>query len=145
MYLVEIYKNGVVAFGSTFSTEEEAIEWVENHSSGIKDYKVINDIDHNRKQKIAALKDKRDAILCATDWIFLPDLKFDQKHRRIYMEYRQVLRDVPQNLRKDKPVTFESFDHWVKRKHPEEFMDGGNGQKIIYRFKYYYKKHGVNE
>ena len=74
------------------------------------------------------------------DWIFLPDVKFDQKHRRIYMEYRQLLRDVPQKLRAHKPVTFELFEHWLRRNHPEEFKDGGNGQKIVYRFNYYIKE-----
>jgi len=142
MFKVEIYKEGVTAFGSSFNTEKEAEEWAENHSSGIKDYKII-DLDSDEKTratKIKALVKKRDEMLCATDWIFLPDVKFDQKHRKMYMTYRQLLRDVPQRLKPKGSISFESFEHWLRRLHPEEFMDGGKGQQIIYRFNYYLKE-----
>ena len=137
MFVVELIKDNKVAYKALFNSEERAIKWAESHNSGIKDYKISTDFSMNRSQKIKDMIKRRDHILCATDWIFLPDVKFDQKHRRIYMEYRQLLRDIPQKLRDHKPVTFEAFDHWLRRNYPEEFMDGGNGQKIIYRFNYY--------
>ena len=141
MFKVEIYKNGVVAFGSILSTEEEAIEWAENHSSGIKDYTIedLDTLEHNRGEKIAAMKKERDGILCATDWLFISDVKVDQKHRKMYMEYRQLLRDLPQKLKPKGSFHIEEFEKWVRRNHPEEFMDGGKGQKIVQKFNYYVK------
>ena len=85
------------------------------------------------------LVEKRDKILVATDWLFLSDVNFDQKHRGMYMVYRQYLRELPQKIKPNVVTVMETFEAYARRNNPEEFMDGGNGQKIIDRFMYYVK------
>jgi len=107
------------------------------------DYEVI--IEHidpdlyDRDNKIKQLIEKRDQLLCATDYLFISDVKVDQKHRRIYMEYRQYLRELPSKLNKVGELYFESFADRLKRLNPEEFMDGGKQEEIIRKFMYYVK------
>ena len=147
MIIVSVLINRSQTFGSSFTTKKEADVWIEaQEAKGHwgEDYEIViedlDDVEINRATKIRDLKQKRDHILCATDWLFLPDVKVDQKHRRIYIEYRQLLRDFPQNLRPKSAVSFEEFEHWLRRKYPEEFMDGGKSQKIIEKFKHYIKE-----
>jgi hypothetical protein len=83
---------------------------------------------------VERLRLDRNSILCATDWLMLPDVKLDQKHRKIYIAYRQYLR----NCTKGNPESrIEEFSHWLRRNHPEEFMDGGEATKIIDKLKTY--------
>lgn len=137
MFRVELYEKGDIKYTAIFKTKEEAEEWAYNHISGIKDYKVLPDYSLNRKRKLQQLIKRRDEILCATDWLFISDVKINSKHRKMYMEYRQLLRDIPQKLKESQPVEFESFGNWVRRKYPEEFLDGGEGHIIIEKFNYY--------
>jgi len=91
--------------------------------------------------KLQNIRGERDQILKATDWLFMSDVPTPQKHRRIYMQYRQTLRDITEAIRKSPDtVKIETFEHWLRRKHPEEFMDGGDAKVIIHRFTYYYKR-----
>lgn len=89
------------------------------------------DITPTSRQKLEL---ERKRVLSASDWLMLPDVKLDQKHRKIYQIYRQYVRDL--RLGVDDKV--EDFDHWLRRTHPEEFMDGGSGAKIVSKFKTYY-------
>jgi hypothetical protein len=82
------------------------------------------------------LVEKRNKILCATDWLFISDVSIPQKHRKAYAEYRTYLRDITKSTN-DSNLSIEEFEHWLRRKHPEEFMDGGNSEQIIKRFKAY--------
>jgi len=103
--------------------------------------KIINlGIDFSKYEgQLRGLIEKKDRILCATDWLFLSDVKVDQKHRRMYMKYREYIRGLHKQIRPGKCVTFEDFEHWLRRNHPEEFMDGGDKEKIISKFMYYIK------
>jgi hypothetical protein len=106
--------------------------------------KKLEDIDASQKELrlqyvLNAVRRERDAILKATDWLFMSDVVTPQKHRRIYVEYRKYLRDVTIPMRKHPDMKLEQFEHYLRRKHPEEFMDGGDHKVIIHRFTYYYK------
>ena len=83
------------------------------------------------------LRQKRDRILCATDWLFVSDVTIDKKHRKMYLEYRTYLRNRPEHIRTASEVFIEPFDNYVRRNHPEEFLDGGKGKQIIAKFNYY--------
>jgi len=107
------------------------------------EYKVeyIEEHLHDRDNKIKELVKRRDLILKSTDWLFIADVPTPQKHKKIFMEYRQVMRDLPANLRRSNDViVIEEFEHYLRRKYPEEFMDGGDADTIIHRFTYYYKE-----
>ncbi len=80
---------------------------------------------------------KRDSILCATDWLFIADVIVPQDHRKMYIKYRQYLRDLPKKLGNSEVIEIEHFSNWLRRLHPEEFMDGGESKKIISKFLYY--------
>ncbi len=107
------------------------------------EYKVeyIEEHLHDRDNKIKELIKRRDLILKSTDWLFIADVPTPQKHKKIFMEYRQLMRDLPRILSKSKDVIkIEEFEVWLRRLHPEEFMDGGDADTIIHRFTYYYKQ-----
>jgi hypothetical protein len=83
------------------------------------------------KKKI--LRNKRDNILCKTDWLFISDNPVPTKHRVMYKNYRLYLR----KFNFDKQETIEKFDNWLRRNEPQLFLDGGDGEEIIKRFFYY--------
>ena len=99
------------------------------------DYEVvIEHIDpdlYDRDNQVKKLIEKRDQMLCATDYLFISDVKVEQKHRRMYLTYRQYLRDLPSTFHKDRKLFFESFRDWLMRNHSEEFKDGGRNEIII--------------
>ncbi len=106
--------------------------------------KKLEDVDASQKELrlqyvLNTVRRERDKILQATDWLFMSDVVTPQKHRRIYVEYRKYLRDVTIPMRKHPDMKLEEFEHYLRRKHPEEFMDGGDHKIIIHRFTYYYK------
>jgi len=90
--------------------------------------------------KLEDIRRQRDRILAATDWLFISDVPTPQKDRRIYMQYRQYLRDITSDMKRSPDtVKVEDFEHFLRRKYPEEFMDGGRNKVIIHRFTYYYR------
>ena len=97
------------------------------------DYTVeyIDEALYDRENKMDSLRKERNDILCKTDWLLLPDVKVDQKHRRFYVEYRQLLRDLPRKIGDYSEIKIETFPNWLRRNYPEEFMDGGKAEKII--------------
>ena len=127
-------------YSGSFKTLEEAETWAnKHHANDGTNVEIIEEHLHDRDNKLKQLIEKRDQILCATDWLFMSDVKVDQKYRRMYLTYRQMLRDVPQKLKNNEVIQFEEFDHWLRRNHPEEFMDGGKNEQILHRFYYYVK------
>ena len=100
------------------------VEYIEEHLYG-------------REEKWKQLIKERDNILCKTDWLFIADVKVEQKHRKMYMTYRQYLRDLPKKIGNSEAIKIESFENWLRRIYPEEFMDGGEQEEIIKKFKYY--------
>ena len=121
MFIVEMYKNGVVAYDTTFETEEEAKEWAKNHSSGIKDYKV-------KKEEIKAVDIVKEIqnILCATDWLFISDVPLAKEFRVVFKDYRQMLRKL-----RIHSVKVEGFENWLRRNRPEYFLEGRQGPKMV--------------
>lgn len=97
----------------------------------IDESKIEEEAKYDPKAERLALIKERNRILCATDWLLLPDVKLDQKHRRMYVEYRQLLRDLPRKIGDYSEVKIETFPNWLRRNYPEEFMDGGKAEKII--------------
>lgn len=130
-------------FSSTFMTEEKANEFIDNHplieKLDPKDYTIeVYEVLKTGEKKpeeivdpMVILRKERNDILCKTDWLLLPDVKVDQKHRRMYVEYRQLLRDLPRKIGDYSEVKIETFPNWLRRNYPEEFMDGGKAEKII--------------
>jgi len=136
-------------FTSTFMTKDKADSWVDDHplvqKLDPKEYTI--DVfemlpDGSKKpeepppivdpwEKIRA---ERNRILCATDWLFLPDVNIEPKFRKMFMVYRKYLRDITNTNTVPK---IEAFDHWLRRNHPEEFMDGGKHKQIIKLFEAY--------
>lgn len=133
-------------FECSFNTKEEAEKFIKEHPAikGKKptNYKVeyIEEYSYNVKNKLRALRIERNKILCATDWLMLPDVKLDQRHRKMYIEYRSYLRDLPNNYRDGNEISVEMFEHWLRRKYPQEYMDGGDSKKIISMFNSYIKQ-----
>ena len=139
------------SFTSTFMSKDKADNWVDEHPLIKKldpnDYEIeVVELlpDGSKKPEevppitdpLEILREERNKILCATDWLFISDVSIPQKHRKAYAEYRAYLRDITKSANNSK-VVIEDFEHWLRRKHPEEFMDGGKGDQIIKRFKTY--------
>ena len=105
----------------------------------------LEEVDEAQKDlrlqfKLEDIRRQRDRILAATDWLFISDVPTPQKARKIYMQYRQYLRNITSDIKRSPDtVKIEDFEHFLRRKHPEEFMDGGDNEVIIHRFTYYYK------
>jgi hypothetical protein len=124
-------------FSAKFKTLEEAEEWVAKKHPD-KEVEYIDSTLSERENKVEVASKKIDHILCKTDWLFVSDVKIDKKHRKIYVEYREFLRQARkgwQNI--DHRVFIEEFDNWSRRNYPELFMEGGSGPKMVKKFNYY--------
>ena len=75
----------------------------------------------------------RDKILSKTDWLFVSDTPIPSAHRLYYKNYRQHLRTLDVNA----VPSIESFENYLKRTAPNEFLDGGEAEQIIKKFNYY--------
>jgi hypothetical protein len=105
------------------------------------DFKVeyIDNDKESKEYKIQQLREERDNILLSTDWLFVSDADVPTKGRNYYREYRKYLRNITKKADTTNDFSFEKFDHWLRRKYPEEFMDGGDSKNIIKKFNYYIK------
>jgi uncharacterized protein YfcZ (UPF0381/DUF406 family) len=97
----------------------------------------IDEALHDRENKMDSLRKERNHILCKTDWLFMSDVKVEQADRKKYIEYRQLLRDLPKRLGDYSEIKIETFSEWLRRKYPEEFMDGGKAKRLIKKFNAY--------
>ena len=52
----------------------------------------------------AAIRAYRNALLSACDWTQIPDVPLEEKQRAAWQDYRQALRDIPQQLGDGKPA-----------------------------------------
>jgi len=139
--VVNIYVEDSKQYGGSFETMEEAEQWASNHSINKSEIEhrveYIEEHLDDREAKFEALRAKRKWILDATDWLFVSDFRVSTKFRKIYMEYRQYLRDLPKIIGKEGVIKLEEFYHYLRRKYPEEFMDGGDSDIIL---KHFYSK-----
>lgn len=112
-------------YASDFNSLEEAKAWVEeNHKDAeVKYEEVFSD----------KIRIERDKILKGTDWLFMSDVPLEKKHRTTFRNYRQYLRDLKQK----KAGKLLQFEQWLRVKHPEEFLDGGEGVVMVKKFNYY--------
>lgn len=78
-------------------------------------------------------RNDRDRILSKTDWLFVADTPVPTIYRGYYKNYRQMLRD----LDLESVAQVEDFEQWLMRTNSQEFMDGGEAEAIIKKFKYY--------
>lgn len=78
--------------------------------------KFINPI--NDKESLAkSIRNLRDAELLKTDWTVLPDTGFTEKQIEIFKQYRQQLRDVPQQSGFPNDIIWPKCDgEWIN--HP---------------------------
>lgn len=53
----------------------------------------------------AAIRAYRNKLLSACDWTQIPDVPLDENQRAAWQEYRQALRDIPQQLGDGKPAS----------------------------------------
>lgn len=53
----------------------------------------------------AAVRAYRNSLLTACDWTQIPDVPMDEKQRADWQDYRQALRDIPQQLGDGKPAS----------------------------------------
>jgi hypothetical protein len=165
MFRVKVLKNSVQKFGSEFNTEAEAKEWVKKQEAkgswgkkavemvvtevkkpmelieevsgpmGIKAYKVRLPADYEvvieeYEEELHHLGQIQH-ILKNTDWLFISDVPIEQNDRKMYREYRQHLR----NLRLTSKL--ETFEEWLRRTHPEKFMEGKRGPELVKKFNTY--------
>ena len=60
-------------------------------------WRTQEQIEQERKARAwASLRAERDRRLAATDWTQLPDVPLTAEQRAAWQQYRQALRDVPQ-------------------------------------------------
>ena len=97
----------------------------------------IDEALYDRENKMDRIRKERNNILCKTDWLFISDVRIEQKHRKYYIDYRQFLRELPKRLGDYAEIKIESFQDWLRRNYPEEFMDGGKAEKIVKKFNAY--------
>ena len=136
-------------FSNTFMSEQKANEFIDNHpfieKLDPKDYTIeIYEMQADGSKKpeeivdpMVILRNQRNNILCKTDWLFISDVKIDQKWRKKYVEYRDYLRNLPKRVNEKQNIYLEPFAHWLRRNYPEEFMDGGDAEEIVKKFNTY--------
>lgn len=52
------------------------------------------------------IREKRNAELKASDWSVYPDSPLSESKKQQWLEYRQALRDVPQNIQNEENVVW---------------------------------------
>ena len=87
--------------------------------------------------KYQALKARIEHILDKTDWLFVSDVQITPEWRVLYRDYRKQLRELhnrelPYFVKTE--FRLESFEEYLRREQPNQFLDGGKGHKIIAKF-----------
>lgn len=67
---------------------------------------------------LTALRSFRDTELAKTDWTVLTDSPLAPSHKTDYTNYRQYLRNLPENMTDDQVMSFQEsdiqdFDVWL--------------------------------
>ena len=72
---------------------------------------MVRDPDFEVKRRSAEVRAKRDELLCQTDKYMLADFPVAEDERELYRQYRQYLRDVPEQ--EDFPdEAIKTFEEW---------------------------------
>lgn len=60
------------------------------------DFKQFITINSKERSLAASVRAFRHKLLCDCDWVMMPDTGFSEQQMNMFREYRQKLRDVPQ-------------------------------------------------
>ena len=127
--------------GNEVITEEQAFETVIMHKVRIpQEFTVVIDEvpEDLRPQHLARLRGEIENILDKTDWLFISDVTIESAHRLIYKNYRAQLRNSHSRdmsyYTSDESFKAESFENYLRRVQPEQFLDGGQSAAIIKKF-----------
>ena len=71
----------------------ELYEWRANPENVILPYKTEEELLEEKALRVRA---ERDQLLSQCDWTVLPDVTMDLEKQTLWMEYRQALRDIPE-------------------------------------------------
>lgn len=99
---------------------EEGVEYIVTYPC---EYKIeIEEVEHTESAEECwkKLREERDKILQSTDYTQLADAPISSEVKRLYREYRQYLRKLP-NGYNDEYIThykIETFKEWKNRVHP---------------------------
>ena len=120
-------------------TLKEAEAWAKKHKANDgTNVEYIDEDQYDRDNKVEAAGRVIDNILCKTDWLFVSDVKIEQKHRKIYIEYRAYLRKSRKQFHDGmSKIWIEDFNNYARRSYPELFMEGANGPKMVKKFNHY--------
>lgn len=72
---------------------------VESYIAGKEREKLLDEWAQSRvDQFFSNLRQKRDFLLSASDWVALFDVPLTEEQRKAWVEYRQALRDLPETI-----------------------------------------------
>jgi hypothetical protein len=94
---------------------QEALQNVENEK--LEENRKREEWERNRDYLIE-LREIRDQLLTSCDWTQLPDVQstFTSSKQEEWIEYRQKLRDLPENIEDPKPLVIDlTHPHWPIR------------------------------
>jgi hypothetical protein len=94
---------------------QEALQNVENEK--LEENKKREELERNRDY-LTELRETRDQLLADCDWTQLPDVQntFTFSKQEEWIEYRQKLRDLPENIEDPKPLVIDlTHPHWPIR------------------------------
>lgn len=85
---------------------QEALQNVENEK--LEENRKREEWERNRDY-LTELREIRDQLLTSCDWTQLPDVrdKFTSSKKEEWIEYRQKLRDLPENIEDPKPLVLD--------------------------------------
>ena len=85
---------------------QEALQNVENEK--LEENRKREELERNRDY-LTELREIRDDLLRSCDWTKLPDVqdKFTSSKKEEWIEYRQKLRDLPENIEDPKPLVLD--------------------------------------
>ena len=85
---------------------QEALQNVENEK--LEENRKREELERNRDY-LTELREIRDELLRSCDWTQLPDVQstFTSSKKEEWIEYRQKLRDLPENIEDPKPLVLD--------------------------------------
>jgi hypothetical protein len=162
---VSVLKNGAVAFGATFETEQEAKEWIKKQEAKgswgkatvemvvtevVKPMELIEEVKGPMGVKAYKIRLPADYEVVIEEVLGVDDNLADVQRLLtktdwlfiadvvIEKEYRVEFKKYREYLRKlPRTTKIEEFSDWLKRTRPDYFMEGKQGPDMIKKFKTY--------